>query len=385
MLGYILKIKETLLTSIGCQVENERPVYSLCFVIPINILSEVSFILNTYLIRPVISFLKVFIGRRPSAVGLYGAIISILVLHPLVIVDKNSFYIIVGLIHLLAYFATKSVLVIKNTQFSGLFLLNKLITSLLLTVGTSFIIFMITKYDTGPSFTASVLITFIISLFGWKFRASIGRRSSFLMIASALLFPVTPFYYLVGSTSTIILVLIPAIYKFYKEDKKTGASNYTHRDLEVMKLFGQASASGYAFEERLIPVLDSLGYDTKFAKWYKDRKEYPPEYLNKSGAGDGGLDLIGTSVDNIMLCQCKFYNSNVTAAVVSQLCTSKKIFERWYRSKGDYRRVSLMIVTNAGFDSTARANAKEEEVILVDGDALKKMFASGKLDLKKIA
>jgi predicted helicase len=182
------------------------------------------------------------------------------------------------------------------------------------------------------------------------------------------------------------MIIIPAIINYYyvKPQKilDENGVNYTHRDLEVMKMFGQASASGYAFEERLIPVIDSLGYDTKYAVFYKEKGEYPPEYLNKSGAGDGGLDLIALSHDSILLCQCKFYNGKVAASVIAQMCTTRKIFERWYKSKGDYRKVSLMIVTNSSYDSTARANAKEEGIILVDGAGLIEMTKKGKFGKK---
>lgn len=381
MRRHLLKISEALTTNIGQPVESDRVIYTTFFIIPLNILAEIAFFINTYIIKPLISALKIFIGRRPSLVGIYGVMVLLLMVYPRAIQNTHYFYWIAGIINITAFMASRGLLVAKNGDTTKLFIINKLLTTMLHTIGVAFILFLINGQKENQSLYIAVGVVFLSSLCGWKFRASMGRRASFMMVSAAVFEPVYPDYYVIGATTILLLVLFPSIYKFYY-GKTEGDTSFTYRDLEVMKLFGQSSGSGYAFEERLIPVIDSLGYDTKFARWYKDNRDYPPEYLNKSGAGDGGLDLIGMSPDNIMLIQCKFYNGAITAAVVAQLCTSRKIFGRYFKSKGDNRRVSLMIVTNSVFDSTAKANAKEEGVILVDGDALKKMVASGKFDIK---
>jgi hypothetical protein len=374
-----LKIKEAVTTNLGCAVNEDRLIYSTFFVLPVNIVAELFFFINTYILALPMTFLKIFVKKRQNSLGIYGSMIVVLIIYPLSTKNKDAYYLIVALFHILAYWASFSILVVKNTPISGVFILNKVITAILTTIGTMLVMIELTgaSRNIDSLYSASAIIL-LFSLFGSKYRASLGRRASLIMIASSLLAPVTPLYYLAGAGLSVVFVLAPAIYRFNQNQHgKAKSEFYGHRDLEIMKLFGQSSASGYAFEERLIPLIDSAGYDTKFSKWYKDNKDYPIEYSQTKG--DGGIDLIAMSSDSILVIQCKFYNKAITADIVAKTFISHKAFVNHYAKKGDRRKVTAMIITNGKFDNTAIADAKAVGMILVDGDAINKMAMTGKI------
>lgn len=386
MQAYVVKIKESIVDSVGCRIDEDRFLYSLLFVTTLNVLSEVSFFLKTYVLSTPSYFVKMFMRRSASAIELFGLIAVVMCIFGQKIsqLPHEYLYGVTAFTTAVAFFASKGLRVIRAPERPrALYVVERIFVASITSFLAAVVVTLTTVHLKNDNAIFNTIgIVFMVTLFGGWVRASIGRRVSLYIIAMAPIASFVPKFYIYGFMVSFFLVIIPSVYRYITREKHSANSSeaYTHRDLEVMKLFGQSSESGYAFEERIIPVIDSLGYDTKFARWYKDKKDYPPEYLNKSGAGDGGLDLIGMAPDNIMLVQCKFYNAPITAAVVAQLCTSRKIFGRYFRSKGDDRKVSLMIVTNSSFDSTAKANAKEEGVILVDGEALKKMISSGKFD-----
>ena len=373
---YIKQIIEAITGNQGASIVSSRPLYSSLFVIPVNILSEVGYFLNSYVLSMPLTLLKLFVKIPPTWVSIFMFALSYFYFACSGLKANNlpeNYYAMAGAIHVLAYMSSSKIIVSRSTEYSSIFFwLNKVASSAINSLSTAIFIYFITlSKGEELSVAYSSLFIFLAPLIFYKLRASLGRRVSLIMIASSTLYLVTPYYFLAGIFASLLLVVVPAYIKNRREQKTTSSSSYTHRDLEIMKAFGQSSASGYAFEERVMPLIDSMGYHTKFAKWYKDNGDYPVEYSKTKG--DGGIDLIAESSDSILVIQCKFYNGAITADIVAKTYISRKAFEKHYAKKGDKRRVTGMIITNSNFDQTALADAKSEGIICVDGDAIKKL------------
>jgi hypothetical protein len=133
MLTFLNNLRESINTNVGQSINPERVAYSFMVIIPLNIIAEIFFFLNTYIFSILFAPFRFFLKMKRNPYSVYAIAIIVRFYFPFrEIKNEYSFYISAGVFTLVAFLASRKNLVAKNSAVCLAAEVNKLVTSLII-------------------------------------------------------------------------------------------------------------------------------------------------------------------------------------------------------------------------------------------------------------
>jgi len=136
------------------------------------------------------------------------------------------------------------------------------------------------------------------------------------------------------------------------------------------------SKAGYDFETFVRDTLRGTGVSADLATDLKKMGQYPKDLLK--GGGDGGFDVICYDQNSIYLIQTKFKGgkNRVKGEDIAKTDVASRLFIKYYQSNGETRNIIPVVMTTGELDNTAKAYAKELNMVIWNNEHLYQMMGN---------